>query len=598
MLGCEGSSGDTGCELINWWMDADGDGFGSTSGKLSCEQPTGYVEASGDCDDTDPDVNPYGIEICNGLNDDCDWVTDEEPADGRRFYKDGDGDGYGNPNRWELACEPPSGFGTDSLDCDDRDAGVNPGETETCDNEIDDDCDGLVDDDDPEHTFYVDGDGDGLGDPRQPIEACEAPSGAVTNDDDCLDDDPTAHTPSWFPDADGDGYGAGDGVFACDAPSGHVATNDDCDDDAPAVHPDAAETCDGIDSDCDGQEVCGLADASTSEGPEGVGVGTALAASEVLAVASSGGSVWLLDEPGGSFDEELPGGAALHAIVLGDLDGDEFDDLVATSAANQQAFVVVGPLSSGMSLEPLDGPDDVSGPLSWAWERPVVGAPSYDEGRGRVLIWSGYDTLLASEGVYGEARGDAAGAALAAGDLDGDGLDELYIGAPGAGAGGTAYAWASGVAGTLTDADAALHGYEGAELGTELALGDLDGDGYGDLVIGGADTAWVHLGAPSGEATLLADVTVAGGASVGTIPDGDGDGRDELAVADPELDGGRVLVFHGPEGALGPDDAWLTLTAEADADALGTALVGWTEGLAVGAPGAGEGAGQVSWLTP
>ena len=58
-------------------MDADGDSFG-TSGIVaySCQQPSGYVADTSDCDDSDALINPNGVEICNGLDDDCDGTAD------------------------------------------------------------------------------------------------------------------------------------------------------------------------------------------------------------------------------------------------------------------------------------------------------------------------------------------------------------------------------------------------------------------------------------------------------------------------------------------------------------------------------------------
>ena len=54
-------------------------------------------------------------------------------------------------------------------------------------------------------------------------------------------------------DSDGDGYGDdSSSVEACDAPSGTVDNSEDCDDDDADINPAAAETCDGIDNDCDG----------------------------------------------------------------------------------------------------------------------------------------------------------------------------------------------------------------------------------------------------------------------------------------------------------------------------------------------------------
>lgn len=56
----------------------------------------------------------------------------------------------------------------------------------------------------------------------------------------------------WFADADEDGFGALESVSACEQPDGHIAVSGDCDDSSAEVHPDAVETCNHVDDDCDG----------------------------------------------------------------------------------------------------------------------------------------------------------------------------------------------------------------------------------------------------------------------------------------------------------------------------------------------------------
>ncbi|MBW2255034.1 MAG: putative metal-binding motif-containing protein, partial [Deltaproteobacteria bacterium] len=76
-------------------------------------------------------------------------------------------------------------------DCDDEDPDVHPGASELCNGE-DDDCDGTIDEEaiDPD-TFWVDGDGDGYGNPEDDTEqGCTAPEGYSADATDCDDDDP------------------------------------------------------------------------------------------------------------------------------------------------------------------------------------------------------------------------------------------------------------------------------------------------------------------------------------------------------------------------------------------------------------------------
>lgn len=133
-----------------WYRDADGDGDGDPGVMTQAVQkPAGYVANFNDCDDTDPDVNPAASEVCNGIDDDCDGQVDEggvcDPP--RSWYRDADGDGYGNLNETTQAVQQPTGYVANDDDCDDRDSSVNPAATEVC-NGIDDDCDGQIDEGD------------------------------------------------------------------------------------------------------------------------------------------------------------------------------------------------------------------------------------------------------------------------------------------------------------------------------------------------------------------------------------------------------------------------------------------------------------------
>ena len=246
---------DDDCRLT---CDGDGDGFDAET------------LGGTDCDDTDAEVFPGATEVCNdGVDDDCDGAADDDDpsvvgAPGTWVDEDDDGWGGGEPEG--RACVPPPGFSDRDGDCADDRADVNPDAAEVCGGG-DEDCDGLVDDLDPDvdpsgfRIWYADGDGDGFGDPTLSREACSAPVGFVGNGDDCDDDDPLVSVdPTWRRDGDGDGVGAGaPSEPTCVAPGPDwvpAARGDDCADDDPARFPGAEEVCgDGIDQDCDGEDI-------------------------------------------------------------------------------------------------------------------------------------------------------------------------------------------------------------------------------------------------------------------------------------------------------------------------------------------------------
>ena len=62
---------------VPWFPDLDGDGFGSGSPTLACVGPAGHVPSAGDCNDGNPDRNPGAIEVCGGIDDDCDGLVDD-----------------------------------------------------------------------------------------------------------------------------------------------------------------------------------------------------------------------------------------------------------------------------------------------------------------------------------------------------------------------------------------------------------------------------------------------------------------------------------------------------------------------------------------
>ncbi len=245
---CDGSI-DEGVGLTGFF-DRDGDSFGDPDAPTeACDLPSGVVSNANDCDDDNPEVFPGAIEICNDIDDDCDGGIDEDLL--YTFYLDLDGDGYGDPDAPIEACEAPEGSSGNALDCDDSDDTVSPGAVEVC-NEVDDDCDGDIDED-VTLTYYLDADGDGWGGDGATVEACDLPMGYASRTGDCDDADISFFPGAPEPDCtDPNDYNCdGSVAWADDDGDGWVAC-EECDDTDASIHPAAVEICDGIDNDCNG----------------------------------------------------------------------------------------------------------------------------------------------------------------------------------------------------------------------------------------------------------------------------------------------------------------------------------------------------------
>ncbi len=74
----------------------------------------------------------------------CTPGSDCEP---QTWYADSDGDGYGNPEKTKTSCDKPDNYVSDNTDCDDTNAEVHPNAREIIGNDIDDNCNGQVDED-------------------------------------------------------------------------------------------------------------------------------------------------------------------------------------------------------------------------------------------------------------------------------------------------------------------------------------------------------------------------------------------------------------------------------------------------------------------
>ena len=211
---CNGLT-DEDATFITYYIDADDDTYGDPFiDSTSCSMLIGFVENDLDCNDANAAINPDAIEICNGIDDNCNALIDDGLTM-YTFFADVDGDTYGDPSiSIDTCAEVVTDFVSNNFDCDDTNASIYSGAEEIC-NYLDDDCDGVIDD----NIAYV-----------------------------------------WqYQDADNDLYGNLEvDTLACLDIPGYVPDSTDCNDLNPDIYPGATEILNGLDDDCDGQSDEGL----------------------------------------------------------------------------------------------------------------------------------------------------------------------------------------------------------------------------------------------------------------------------------------------------------------------------------------------------
>jgi len=548
-----------------FYVDVDGDGYGGETQEKACEAPANHVNHNGDCDDTDGDINPDALEVCNGYDDNCDGGIDDDEVHTTVWYADTDEDTYGDPDVTAVQCDEPDGFVDNAEDCDDSDFEVKPGAEDICDDGIDQDCNGEIDDNDAAVAWYPDLDGDGFGDPDNVEYACDEPvEGYLLIAGDCDDSNPDANPDAaeqcdndiddncdgtvdedvpdstWYYDGDGDGYGVStDTVSECSAPEGYAGNADDCDDSSGDINPAAEEVCmDGVDNDCDDS----LNDCVPNED-------LSLANVNISGISS----------------EELSG----SSICFGDFDNDGNQD-IATGAP----------------------PNGSNAGAVYVFFGPISGAT---------------DANAADATIHGDSTGDSAGNTLACMDFNNDGFDDLVVGAHGSDLGpsdgGAVYLFlhVSSLVGEIvaSEADAIYTGEESSDAaGISVAnAGDFNNDGFDDLLVGayGSDRSGSNSGAvylilgntSPGEIESLSSATViftgrtagdSAGSKVSGIGDFDNDGFDDFVIGAPSAQGTGVvyllLGYSSPSGTMSLTAANASFVGEAAGDAAGFSISG------------------------
>ncbi len=281
----------------------------------------------------------------------------------------------------------------------------------------------------------------------------------------------------------------------------------------------------------------------------------------------------------------------------GDVNGDGFPDAVVGTRANV-AYVYLGNATTGLAATPFATLSNTIGGTVYAnFGAPVIGAGDLDhdgyadlasgiaDGRAAAVFYGQPTSTGALDRAMGFPMSDgihAFGSGVAAGDFDGDRYADVIIGAPGAPSGSTGLAYvlwggASGVSAPVAvNVTAASPGYF---FGAALAGGDVNGDGFADVVVGDASNARVNFfqGGRSRALPYIGQVT-SGASGLGRFGyalrcagDLDGDGFADILVG-ALASNQAFAVLGAPMSSFRPDV--VPFATGAAGSAFGAAVAG------------------------